>query len=304
MQNLSPFLWFDRQAEEAVAFYCSIFERSGILSTARYGKSASEISGQPEHSVMTIDFQLEGQTFTALNGGPLFQFTPAVSFFVHCATRSEVDRLWGQLAPGGTVMMELDTYPFSDWYGFVKDRYGVSWQLILPNTDPGHRQKIVPSLLFVGTACGRAEAAIDLYTSAFKELSGASRVLSVSRYGPGQAGREGTVVHALFELRGEAFVAMDGPGEHAFGFTPATSFVAHCDSQDEIDLLWERLSEGGSKGQCGWLEDRFGVSWQVVPRELERLMTLADAEASERVMQAMLRMDKLDLEALRAAQRG
>jgi predicted 3-demethylubiquinone-9 3-methyltransferase (glyoxalase superfamily) len=304
VQPISPFLWFDRQAEEAVAFYCSVFERSRVGSIARYGKSASEVSGQPEGAVMTIDFELEGQVFTALNGGPLFQFTPAVSFFVNGASREEVDRLWGRLSDGGTSLMELDEYPFSPRYGFLKDRFGIAWQLILPAADPGHGQKIVPSLLFVGDACGRAEEAIDFYTAAFRGLSGASRVLSVSRYGAGQPGREGTVAHALFELRGHILAAMDGPGEHEFGFTPAISFVAHCDTQAEIDSLWERLSAGGSEGQCGWLEDRFGVSWQVVPRELERLMALTDPAVSERVMQAMLTMTRLDVEALRKAARG
>jgi predicted 3-demethylubiquinone-9 3-methyltransferase (glyoxalase superfamily) len=120
MQKITPFLWFDNKAEEAVNFYVSIFRNSKIGSIARYGDEGAEVSGRPEGSVMTVTFQLEGQEFVALNGGPQFTFTPAISFFVSCETQEEVDELWEKLSEGGET----------EQCGWLKDKYGVSWQII------------------------------------------------------------------------------------------------------------------------------------------------------------------------------
>lgn len=157
MQKITPFLWFDDQAEEAAKFYVSVFKNSKIMSVARYGEAGEEVSGRPRGTVMTVDFQIDGQTFIALNGGPLFKFTEAISFIINCKT------------------------------------------------------------------------------------------------------------------------------------------------QKEVDHFWEKLSRGGKKSRCGWLKDKYGVSWQVVPTALGELMGGKDAEKSERVMQAMLKMDKLDIKTLQQA---
>jgi len=157
MQKITPFLWFDNKAEEAVNFYVSIFKNSKIGSIARYGEAGAEVSGRPKGTVMTVAFQLDGQEFVALNGGPIFTFSPAISFVVNCET------------------------------------------------------------------------------------------------------------------------------------------------QEEVDKLWEKLSEGGEKGQCGWLKDKYGVSWQIVPTVLGEMLHDRDAEKSERVMKAMLQMNKIDIEGLKKA---
>jgi predicted 3-demethylubiquinone-9 3-methyltransferase (glyoxalase superfamily) len=120
MQKITPFLWFDDQAEEAVHFYTSIFKNSKTVETARYGKEGADASGRPEGTVMSVSFQLEGQDFMALNGGPVFAFSPAISFFVSCETQAEVDELWEKLSEGGEV----------EQCGWLKDKYGVSWQIV------------------------------------------------------------------------------------------------------------------------------------------------------------------------------
>ena len=120
MQKITPFLWFDKQAEEAVNFYVSIFKNSEIRSITRFDKAAAEASGQPEGSVMTIDFQLQGQDFIALNGGPQFKFTEAISFSVDCKTQEEVDEFWNKLSAGGE----------EGQCGWLKDKYGLSWQIV------------------------------------------------------------------------------------------------------------------------------------------------------------------------------
>jgi len=176
MQKIIPFLWFDGKAEEAVNFYTKIFKASKILKISRYGKSTAEVSGKPEGSIMSISFKLEGQEFSALNGGSEFSFTPAISFFVNCKTERELDKLWENLSERGKVLMKLGKYPFSEKYGWLNDKYGVSWQLILGEG----KQKITPSLMFVGDQFGNAEEAIEFYTSRFKD----ARIIDINYYGP------------------------------------------------------------------------------------------------------------------------
>jgi len=285
MQKIVPFLWFDNEAEEAAGFYTSIFTASSIGHVSHYGKEGAGISGRPEGSVMTVEFELDGEAFTALNGGPYFKFSPAISFFVSCEAEEEVDRLFGGLSEGGMVLMELGEYPFSKKFGWLMDKYGVSWQINLGS----RRRKIAPFLMFFGEQYGKAEEAIDFYVSHIENSS----VTAMDRYGSGEEGREGTVRHAVFSLGGVEFMAFDSWIDHPFTFTPAISFVVNCETQEEIDRLWEGLSEGGLKQQCGWLQDRYGISWQITPAALCEMMH--DPSKAEKVMQALLKMKKLDI---------
>lgn len=155
-------------------------------------------------------------------------------------------------------------------------------------------QKIIPFLWFDG----KAEEAMNFYLSIFKN----SKIVSVSRYGKGGPGPEGTVIVATFEIEGQQFSALNGGPQ--FTFSEAISFLINCETQQEVDDLWEKLSEGGAKSRCGWLKDKYGLSWQVVPSILGELMRDEDPEKSKRVMQAMLQMDKLDIEGLKRAYRN
>ena len=235
-QKIIPNLWFDRQAEEAAEFYASLFKNSKVGEPMRAGKAGFEIHGLPEGTVMTIGFEIEGQRFVGINGGPLFKFTPAISFLVACATKDEVDALWAKLASGGTALMELGEYPFSEWYGWTQDRYGLSWQVMAM----GSRkigQKIIPTLMFVGEQSGKAEAAIRLYTSVFND----SGIGDILRYGKGEEpDREGTIKHAAFTLQGQEFAAMDSAYEHDFTFNEAISLMeALRDAGGDRSLLGE-----------------------------------------------------------------
>jgi len=296
MQKITPFLWFDNQAEEAVNFYCSIFKNSKTGKVARYDESGSKAAGRPVGSVMTASFQLEGQEFVALNGGPIFKFNPSISFIVNCKIATEVDDLWNKLYQGGTVLMPLDKYPFSEKYGWLQDKYGLSWQLIVSAGEAP--QKIIPSMMFVGDVSGRAEEAINFYTSVFKN----SKVGNIFRYGAGQQpDKEGTVMFADFVLEGQWFAAMDSAREHNFNFNEAISFVVNCETQEEVDYYWNKLTSGGNESQCGWLKDKFGLSWQVVPTVLSKYLSDANPKKSQRVMQAMLQMKKIEITPLQKA---
>ena len=296
MTKITPFLWFDTQADEAANFYTGLFNASNVKSVSHYTDEGLEIHGMPANSVLTVNFQLAGQPFTALNGGPHFSFNPSISFFVICETEQEGDNLWSKLSEGGEILFPLKKYDWSEKYGWLNDRYGVSWQISLGRIeDVG--QKITPSLLFVNEMLGKGEEAIRHYTSVFSP----SVIDGILKYGPGEEGTAGTVKHAQFALSGSKFMVMDGPGKHDFGFSEAVSFVVHCKSADEVDYYWEKLGEAGDPQaqQCGWLKDKFGVSWQVVPTELFEMLDDEDPEKVKRVTKVMLQMKKLDLVKLR-----
>ncbi len=290
-KRITTCLWFNTQAEEAANFYTSLFENSGIEAISRYGKEGFEVHGQKEGTVLTVAFQLSGTPFTALNGGPQFAMNPSISFYVRCQSEAEVDFLWKSLLEGGSEMMPLDTYPWSAKYGWLNDRFDVSWQIALdPQTV--NAQKITPALLFMGDQHAVAEDAITFYTSVFP----GSGVDAMLRYTAGENEREGSIKHAQFSLGNNQFMMMGNSMQHEFDFNEAISFQVLCDTQDEIDYYWQKLSEGGSEWQCGWLKDKYGISWQVVPSILESLLT--DPEKAGKVIQAFMPMKKFIIEKL------
>lgn len=295
MKNqITPCLWFDNQAEEAAGFYTSLFRNSKIENISHYGKEGFEVHGQKEGTVLTVEFQLSGQSFTALNGGPHFKFNPSISFYVICDTEEEVNFLWKNLSESGSVMMALDKYEWSERYGWLNDRYGLSWQISLGKIE-NTGQKFSPVLMFKGIQHDMAEEAVYYYTSIFPD----SRVIHILRYFEGENDTAGTVKHAQFSLRNQTFMIMGSSYPHQFDFNEAISFQVFCDTQDQIDYYWNKLTEGGSEGQCGWLKDKYGVSWQIVPAILGKLMS--NPEKAGRVMQAFLKMKKFDLQKLTEA---
>jgi predicted 3-demethylubiquinone-9 3-methyltransferase (glyoxalase superfamily) len=293
MQKITPFLWFDKEAREAAGFYTSTFKDAKI-------RNATTLDDTPSGTVEIITIELPGHRFELMSAGPLFKFTPAVSFLVACTTKEEVDALWGKLSKGGSALMELGEYPFSEKYGWVQDRYGLSWQVMLMG-DRKIKQKIIPTLMFVGKQCGKAEEAINAYTSMFHNAN----VGDILRYGNGETpDKEGTVKHAAFTLEGQDFAAMDSAHPHDFTFNEAISFEVRCETQKEIDSYWEKLSADPTAEQCGWLKDKFGLSWQIVPAILDEMLKDKDKKKIARVTEAFLQMKKFDIAMLKRAYEG
>ena len=294
-QKITSHLWYDKEAKEAAEFYTAIFRDSKI-------KDMTTLHNVPTPSgdtdIITID--LLGQEFTLISAGPLFKFNPSVSFLVIGNTKEEVDALWKELSQGGTALMELGAYPFSERYGWTQDKYGLSWQVMFAG-DREVRQRIIPTLMFVSKVVGKAEEAIKFYVSVFHNAT----VGGVDRYSKGEEPDvEGTIKHASFTLEDQEFAGMDSARPHNFAFNEAISLMVHCETQEEIDYYWDRLSADPKAEQCGWLKDKYGLSWQVVPNAMDEMMKDKDETRLSRVTEAFLKMKKLDLETLKKAYRG
>lgn len=280
MQNkIYPCLWFNGNANEAAEFYTSVFRNTKILS---------------ENPLVTM-LQLEGQNFMLLNGGPAFTKNPSVSFMVLCDSKEEVKEYWQKLLPGSQVLMELDAYPWSEQYGWIQDSFGVSWQLYVGDNG-GAKEKAVPTLMFAQNQNGRAREAVNFYTSVFPN----SEIQGILDYGGTGGEIPGNVQHAQFDIGGFTLMAMDSSEPHSFSFNEGISLVVNCDTQEEIDFYWEKLINGGGYEQeCGWLKDKFGVSWQIVPSGLGELMNHRDK--AQRVSEAIRKMKKIDMKILENA---
>lgn len=272
--SIYPCLWFDGQAQEAAAYYCNIFGNGRIL----------------DDTPMVVNFELSGQKFMGLNGGPQFKPTAASSFFVVMEDREEVENVWKQLHEGGTTLMPLDKYDWSPLYGWVQDKYGISWQLSYGKLKDVHQQKFVTTFMFCGEHQGKAEAAANFYVSLFKESS----LEGVLKYEEGPMA--GQVMHTQFTLDGKVFGAMDSGVSQPFTFTEALSQVITCSTQEEIDHYWNAFTKAGKESMCGWCQDQFGVWWQVIPSVLGELM--GDPSKAQKVAAAFMKMKKFDIAAL------
>lgn len=293
MKRIVPHLWFDQTAKQAADFYVRLFPNSKINTTAI-------MKDTPSGDVDLVDFELDGLPFKAISAGPEFQLNPSVSLIVSCRSETEIDALWASLAEGGAVLMPLGGYPFSRRFGWIQDRFGLSWQLILTDGEPP-KPGIALYLLFSGPARGKAGEAVRFYTEVFR-ASG----LDASAHG--EAAAEAPAVSATgllgFRLLDQPFYALDHAVDADFTFNEAFSLMVYCDTQEEIDYFWNRLSAAPEAEACGWLKDRYGVSWQIVPRRMGEMIANGTEEQVARLTAAFLQMKKLDIARMEAAYRG
>lgn len=300
MQKIVPHLWFDTQAKEAAHFYVEAFKNLGESKIT----SLTTIHDTPSGDADTLTFTLAGHDFMAISAGPYFTPNPSISFMVNFdpssddQAREHLDELWKVLSEGGKELMPLGEYPFSKHYGWIQDKFGISWQLILTNPEGEERPIIIPAMLFVGDVYGKVEEATDFYMSVLPH----SRRGVLSRYPAGmEPDKEGAVMFTDFQLENQWFAAMESAQQHEFAFSEAISLVVHCEDQQEIDRLWEALSAVPESEQCGWLKDKYGVSWQIVPTVMGKMMSEGTPEQLARVTQAFLKMKKFDIAALQSA---
>lgn len=292
MQKITPHLWFDTQAKEATAFYTTLFPDSAVT-------YVNTITGTPSGDCDIVNFRLAGLDFMAISAGPYFKMNPSVSMFVVFDNEAEIESTWNKLIEGGKALMEYNTYPWAKKYGWLQDKYGLSWQL---SWSDNHQmgQKITPLLMFTQGMAGKTKEALTDYTSIFPN----SKIEMMMPYEKGEGDTEGFIKHARFTLNGQNFMAMDSSGPHQFTFNEGISLVVHCDTQEEIDMYWEKLSAMPESEQCGWLKDKYGLSWQIIPSIMNEMMMSGDKETIDRVTQAFLKMKKFDIATLKKAYEG
>lgn len=296
-QRIVPHLWFNDEAEEATSFYTSIFPNSMITQTTILNET-------PSGNVKLMSFQLYGQKFISINGGPHFIFNSSISFLVHFNQNKnkhaleQMEAIWNKLSDNGKVLIPFDTYPFSKKYGWIQDKYGLSWQLILTDLNEEAWSTIIPSFMYSGSQYDKAEEAIHYYLSIFQD----TKLGNISRYPKGmEPDQPGKIRFADFCLENQWFTAMGSARAKELQFNEAISFIVYCDNQDEIDYYWNKLSANPKAERCGWLKDKYGVSWQIIPKEMVEMMENSTKEQKNRIQQAILPMKKIDLEKLRHA---
>ncbi len=273
-EKITPCIWYNGQANEAATLYCSIFEDAKIT----------------DQSPFVTAINVSGQSITLLDGGPKYKPNASISFYYICEKQEELDRIWKAFTQEGTVLMPLDKYPWGEQYGWVSDKFGVSWQIALGKIEEVG-QKITPCFLFTGKQYGRVEEAIDHYSSIFKTV----KIDGILRYGANESpDQEGKVKHAQIALNGQKFMLMESAAAHNFTFSEGVSLTIHCENQEEIDHYWGKLTESGQESMCGWLKDKFGVSWQIIPVILSKIMS--DPAKAGKAAQAFMAMRKLNIE--------
>ncbi|AQX52134.1 VOC family protein [Elizabethkingia anophelis] len=270
--DIFPCLWCNGDAKESAEFYCQVFGGKITVDTP-----------------VVINIELFGQKLMLLNAGPQFEKNPSISFLINCASEEDVQHYWDLLSEGGMALMELDSYPWSKKYGWIKDKYGTTWQLYFGEMQ---EQRLVPTLMFMHQNNGKAMEAMEFYTSTFPN----SKIEGVLKYKDGGENGENpeNVQHAQFVINNYMLSCMDSSLDHKFDFNEGISLVIMTNDQKETDHLWNTLiSGGGRESMCGWLKDQYGVSWQIVPKKLIELMNDTDPAKSQKVVQAMLKMQKI-----------
>lgn len=270
-----PCLWFNGQAKEAAEFYCAVFENGKITTD----------------TPMVVMFELHGQQFMGLNGGPQFTINPAISFFVVCETEDEAELVWQKLSDSAKILMPFQPYEWSEKYGWLQDRFGVSWLISLGKLEEVG-QKFTPSLLFTQQFAGKAQKAMELYNHLFQPSS----IVGVLQFKEGEDEPAGNIKHAHFNINNQVIMLMESTAAHDFTFNEGLSFVVECQTQEEIDFYWYKLSEGGQESMCGWLRDPFGVWWQIIPAIIGQIMT--DPMKGGRAMKALMQMKKIEIATL------
>jgi predicted 3-demethylubiquinone-9 3-methyltransferase (glyoxalase superfamily) len=299
MLPIKPHLWFDQDAKQAAEFYASFMPDSAI----NYANHFPMAGGECE----VVEFTIAGQQFFGISTGHKLGINPSISFMINFDPSSnpdaaqQIDEIWNKLIEKGKIMMPLDSYPFSKRYGWVEDKHGVSWQLILTNPAGEERPVIVPSLMFTEPVAGKANEAIDFYTSVFKDGKRGTTAPRPEDMGPDKAG---TLMFADFYVDQTWLAVMDSAHPHGFNFNDAVSLLISCDTQEEIDHYWSALSADGEPGQCGWLKDKYGVSWQVASTVMFDALKNGSPEQIERVTQAFMTMKKVDIATLQRAYNG
>ncbi len=295
MKRITPFLWFEKDIQAITDYYSSIFPN--ITSSDEH-----EINNTPSGSVQTKTIYIYGVRFDLMTAGPYLPYNPTVSFIINTESVNEAEKLWNKITLEGKILMPLGTYDFAAIYGWAQDKYGVSWQVMF-RTGEQSQQKITSTLMFCGDVCGRAEEAMNFYVNIFKN----SHTDYCEKYDGTEPFNDirAKTKHAGFTLDGSAFSVLDSGMISPLTFDQSVSFVVNCADQAEVDYYYsELIKDGGKEVECGWVSDKFGVPWQVVPTRMLTMLSTGTPDQIKRVTESFMQMKKFDIQTLENAFEG
>ncbi len=279
-------MWFVEGAKDVASFYISLFGKG----SAMVWKQLLRNTRSGEYEVVLFD--LCGFKLLAFSGGPYFKMNPSISFIARCKTTEEVERVWKGLSSKGNIIMPLKKHLAGIKFGQVRDRFGITWQVVQIESREEEWPKIVPALQFCGKQHGNAKAAGDHYLSVFKDSKrGRLEQYKMPEHHPGSD----PVIYSDFRLENVWIAAIDSGFHIHSKFNEAVSFIIRCDTQEEIDYYWKNLSVLPEAEYRGWLKDRFGVSWQILPVRLEEMVLRGTPKQREHVANALGLMKKVDI---------
>ena len=277
--TIYPCIWLDQNGKEVADYYCKIFPNTQLT----------------EDNGMVQMLSINRQKLMLLSAGRQFKPNASISFLIANMDEQETVRLFNELSEGGIVLMPLASYPFSSKYGWVRDKFGITWQLYTGekgDTD----QYFVPTLMYINQQNGRAKEAVAFYTQLFPN----SKTEGIMAY-EDEEDIKGNVKHAQFSINGYTLACMDSSHAHPFNFDEGISLVVLTKDQKETDFYWNKLStDGGEESMCGWLKDKFGLSWQIVPEQLLSLLQEDGGKKASKVMDALMQMRKIEISKLTA----
>lgn len=271
MKDITPCIWHSANLSEMVDYYTTIFPNVEVRS----------------QSEMLVELTMGGKLFRFLAGNTSELPNPSISFYHLCTTKDEAYELWERLSLDGQEMVPLDSYPWSPLYGWISDKFGISWQIAVHEWEE-IGQKITPAFLFVNQYAGKARPAIELYSRLFDKFD-LDGIMYFDE-------TEKMIQHSQFALNGQKFMFMDSPEPHEFTFNNGISFMVECEDQAEIDHYWNAITRYGKEGMCGWCTDEFGVAWQIYPRKLSELMS--NPETARRTAENFRNMKKIVVDEL------
>lgn len=276
LAGIYPCIWVEKPPKEVFDFYQSVFDNSGI----------------DQDYEMVVYGRLENSAFMILGGNNNYRPNSSISFMVMSKDKEKTDRYYQALIKGGSALMPLDSYEWSSHYGWVIDKYGISWQLYTEDdhADEKSTGSIVPTLMFANEQQGRCREALEHYRQIFPSM----RIDGILDYPSGEFA--GQVMHTQFKIQDFTLMAMDSGVPQTFSFNDTISLTLLCKDQGGVDYYWDRLLKEGNAIQCGWLVDKFGIRWQVVPDGMDKL--LFEHPQGEENMKRMMGMIKLNIEEL------
>lgn len=293
MNLITPMVWINGNVQEVIKLYQSTFPNVVITTQSFY----PEKSQMPKGTPLVTEITIFSRKIQLLNAEKHDTLNPSISFFIYVKDKELVNTIWNNLTKKGNILMPLGEYPFANLYGWCSDEFGVNFQLMYSETI--QENYMCPSMMFTGANTGKAKEAIDFYTQIFSH----SKIINISYYGENiMKENPKNINYSEFELSEERFNAMDSGLDHKFTFNDGVSFVITCNDQREIDYYWDNfINNGGSEVQCGWCKDKYGVSWQVVPKNIGKLMS---GPNGGRVAEKLFAMKKLIIKDLENAYEG